>query len=245
MPDELSRAFAFMALGDMFGTNVRPSAFGLAVSSKEVPLRRDSNYLLVDRTGASAVELAREVERLHLRAVFVRDERTGARLEREFSALGWKLHRGVIMAHHREPERSSAVGLVTEVEEQTLRPVRRRTTLDYPWGTPVLADQLLHAKVLISQRVETHFLAVLVAGEVAAYADLYVGDGLAQIEDVLTLEEHRNRGYASALVLHAADQARRAGATLVFLAADAEDWPRQLYERLGFDAIGGYVKFFT
>jgi len=39
-----------------------------------------------------------------------------------------------------------------------------------------------------------------------------------------TLEEHRGKGYASAVVLRAADEARRGGADLVFLVADAQDW---------------------
>jgi hypothetical protein len=40
------------------------------------------------------------------------------------------------------------------------------------------------------------------------------------------------------VVLRAAQEARAAGATFVFLFADAEDWPRHLYVRLGFDEIG-------
>jgi ribosomal protein S18 acetylase RimI-like enzyme len=75
-----------------------------------------------------------------------------------------------------------------------------------------------------------------------AYADLYVEPPNAQIEDVGTLEEHRGRGYASAVVLHAVELARRAGANFIFLVADAQDWPQHLYRRLGFEPIGHYVK---
>jgi ribosomal protein S18 acetylase RimI-like enzyme len=245
MADELAGAFAFMARGDMAGTSTEPSAYGMAVRCRELPLRQDSNYLLVDRTDASAAELAKEKERLALRAIVVRDETTGRRLEPAFESLGWKRHRGLVMAHHRESERDADAGLVTEVNEATLRSVRRQTILSYPWGTLELVEQLLDAKLAISGLLETHFLAVLVDGEVAAYADLYLGDGTAQIEDVATLEEYRNRGFASALVLHGLEHARRAGATFVFLVADADDWPKQLYERLGFDPIGRYSKFFT
>jgi GNAT superfamily N-acetyltransferase len=245
MADELSRAFAFMARGDMVGTRMEASPFGTAVSCPELPLRQDSNYLLVDVTDGSAQDLAHEVESRRLRAVFVRDPQTAPRLEPEFAALGWQLHRGLVMAHHRSPERTTDISIVTAVGEPVLRPVRQRVTLAYPWATPELTEQLLEAKILISERVETHFLAVVVNGEVAAYADLYLGDGVAQVEDVLTLEQHRNRGYASALVLSALQRAEEAGATLVFLAADADDWPRLLYERLGFDVIGSYWKFFA
>ena len=245
MADELRRAFKFMASADMLGTSVEPALGGLAVRFPELPLRQDSNYLLVDRTEVPAVELAQEVERLALRAVFVREPSTGVRLEREFETLGWSVHRGLVMAHRRAPAREPGPAPVSDVGERALQPLRRRTTLSYPWGTPELADQLLQAKALIARRVETHFLAVTVDGEIAAYADLYLADHTAQIEDVFTVPEHRNRGYASALVLDALDRAREARADLVFLAADADDWPRLLYERLGFDVIGGYSKFFT
>jgi ribosomal protein S18 acetylase RimI-like enzyme len=58
-----------------------------------------------------------------------------------------------------------------------------------------------------------------------------------------TLESHRGRGYARALILHAAAEARRAGAKLVFLVADDEDWPKELYRRLGFDELGLVYEF--
>ena len=40
------------------------------------------------------------------------------------------------------------------------------------------------------------------------------------------------------MVLAAAEAARAEGAGLVFLLADEEDWPRDLYRRLGFDGVG-------
>jgi hypothetical protein len=185
MPDDLERAFAFMRLADMLGTHAEPTPYGTAVSTPELPLRQDSNYLLVERTDAPATDLARELERLSLRAIVVRDERTAERLSRELAALGWQAHRHLVMAHRRPPERTADTSIVAEVGEQVLRPLRRRITLSYPWGTPELADQLLRAKAMMAERVETHFLAVVVDGEPVAYADLYIGGGVAQIEDVL------------------------------------------------------------
>ena len=61
---------------------------------------------------------------------------------------------------------------------------------------------------------------------------------VAQIEDVGTLEEFRGKGVARNIVLRAVDEARAAGASLVFLFADANDWPQHLYGRLGFDVLG-------
>jgi hypothetical protein len=48
MREELHRVFAFIATGDMGGARTEVSRFGLAVFDDALPLRYDSNYLLVD-----------------------------------------------------------------------------------------------------------------------------------------------------------------------------------------------------
>ena len=65
---------------------------------------------------------------------------------------------------------------------------------------------------------------------------------IAQIESVDTLEAYRNRGVARAF-LAAAITAARDAADLVFLIADAADWPQQLYGKLGFDPVGTFRQF--
>ena len=87
------------------------------------------------------------------------------------------------------------------------------------------------------------YFAILVGGEVVSYTDLYQDGADAQIEDVGTRHEHRGRGYASAVVLRAIAEAHKDGAEFVFLVADLEDWPKELYRRLGFDELGYFVKF--
>jgi hypothetical protein len=74
-------------------------------------------------------------------------------------------------------------------------------------------------------------------GTIASWADLYLdpAEGIAQIEDVMTAETHLRRGYADIVVATALHQA--AGCGLVFLLADAADWPRNWYARRGFTAI--------
>src|SRR5262249_16776971 len=207
MSGQLTRAWEFMRQGDMFGTRVQRTPYGIAVRTPEIPLRQDSNYLLAETTTATAEQLAGEVERLGLRAVLVRVERVADRLEPEFLTGGWKVHPGGVMARRRGHDREANLSLVTAGDGHGLAPPRRAHTVSQPWGSAALADQQLMGKQQLTQRVEAHFLAVLVEGEVAAYADLYIGDAIAQIEDVLTVEEHRNRGYASALVLYGVREA--------------------------------------
>jgi ribosomal protein S18 acetylase RimI-like enzyme len=54
----------------------------------------------------------------------------------------------------------------------------------------------------------------------------------------MTDPAHRGQGLASALVIHAANAAHGAGASMVFLVADAEDWVQHIYRRLGFTDLG-------
>ena len=244
MSDELTRAFDFMARGDMAGDSFVPSRFGTAVRSSRLPLRQDSNYLLVAATDATVEELRNELDRVQVRVLVVRDGDSGARLAHGFSTLGWQAHRQVVMAYRGDATKAADTSIVSEVGEAALRPLRRETILAAPWGSEELAEQLLDAKLLIAERLETHFLAVLEDGVVAAYADLYLDGDTAQVEDVQTVEEHRNHGFASALVVDAVRRAHEAGASFVFLVAREDDWPRELYGRLGFETIGRYFKFF-
>jgi ribosomal protein S18 acetylase RimI-like enzyme len=245
---DFDRAFEFMTSADMAGSRTEPFRFGTAVFTPERPLRYDSNYLLVEKVpdGVTAAELAEEAERvqgaagLPHRFLFFRDPRLAERFAPDLVESGWRFERHVLMAHRRSAERETDTSIVAEVTADVIRAARERQIRSYPWGTPDVAQQLLDAKAHIP--VETRFFAVLVDGGIASYADLYLDGGIAQVEDVATIPEHRERGYASAVVLRAVEEARAAGAELVFLVADADDWPKELYRRLGFDEIGENAK---
>jgi ribosomal protein S18 acetylase RimI-like enzyme len=252
MTDALERVQHFEREIEMAGSETVASPFGVGVLEPSLPLRHDSNYLLVERLplGVGAQELAAEADRilggagLAHRAVFTFDETLGTKLEPNFRDLGWNMRRHIWMAQLREPEREADLSVVDEVGESELRPGRTTEILRYPWGSEEVAKQLLDAKLLIGERAETRFFGVRIGDEIVSWADLYVAQGLGQVEDVATKEEHRGQGYASAVVLRAAEEARASGADLVFLVADADDWPKELYGRLGFDTIGRLTKFF-
>ena len=232
MTDELARIHRFEREVEMAGTESVDSPLGVGVLTPELPLRHDSNYLLIERAQDAAEAIA-EAEGL------------GARLRPDFDALGWRTQNHIFMVQRRAPEKTADLSVVEEVDESALRPGRTQEILAQPWGSPELAEQLADAKLLLGKRAQTRFFGVVVGGEVVSWTDLYVAQGVGQIEDVATLEEHRGQGYATAVVLRAAEEARRAGADLIFLVADDEDWPKALYERLGFDTIGRQYKFIT
>ncbi|MDQ2910021.1 MAG: GNAT family N-acetyltransferase [Actinomycetota bacterium] len=244
MREELARAYAFLARGDMGGTRTVASPYGRAVYTDELPRRLDGNYLWVERE-AGPEELVAEAQRLQRRLIYVPDPILGDRLAPWFADAGWRIDRHLVMAQLREPEREADLSLVHELDEEALRPARRRLLESEPWATPEVVEQLFAAKALIGERVTTRFFGVPVNGEVASFTDLYVDGADAQIEHVGTLPEHRGRGYATAVILAAIAKARESGAGFVFLVADAEDWPKELYRRLGFDELGHYTKFFA
>jgi ribosomal protein S18 acetylase RimI-like enzyme len=249
---ELQRALDFLGLADKRGTRTKPFAFGTASFDERIPLRWDSNFLLVERVpeGIGADELADEAERvqggagLRHRKLEVRDEALGARLEPGFRRLGWTVHRTLVMALHREPDVRDEKSLASEVDAETLRAPRAKQMRTYEWGAdPEVAEQLHRSKLLAAEAVTIRFFAVLVDRKAVSWADLYLDGATAQIEDVATLEPYRGRGYARAVVLRAAVEARAAGADLVFLLADDEDWPKELYRKLGFDDLGRTYEF--
>lgn len=252
MADVLERIRRFEREIEMAGSVNVESPFGVGVLEPSLPRRHDSNYLLAEEVpiGVGGKELAAEADRilggagLAHRAVFTFDETLGRRLEPDFQELGWNTRRHIWMAQLREPDRAPDLSVVKEVGEADLRPGRTHEILGYPWGTPEVAEQLLQAKVLIGQRAEARFFGIRADGEIVSWADLYVAQGLGQVEDVATRKEHRGKGYATAVVLKAAEVARLDGADLVFLVADEDDWPKELYGRLGFDTVGRLTKFF-
>ena len=71
-----------------------------------------------------------------------------------------------------------------------------------------------------------------------AITKLRTAGGIAQVEDVYTVPEARGRGFARALVSHAVELARAGDPDLIFITADDNDWPQQLYARIGFRPLG-------
>lgn len=77
-------------------------------------------------------------------------------------------------------------------------------------------------------------------GERVARSVSITEEGHIGIFDVGTLEAHRNRGYASALLAHQLKAAIAAGATTAYLQVKADNPARQTYERFGFRTVYDY-----
>ena len=224
----------------------------MAVLTDDLPRVWDANFLLVERWKGSAVELAAEADRvmraagLRHRKVAIYDQALGARLWPELPVDSWPFHdRSLVMAHRRDPDRPGDPLLeVAELDLDAYLRAHEPVVRAEPYGSDEeTVRQLCELPRRVSAAIETRFFAGLADGQAASFASLLLGDAVAQIEDVRTLEEHRGKGLAHAVVLRCLAEARRAGAKLVFLVADDRDWPKELYARLGFDPIGVETMF--
>ena len=198
---------------------------------------------------SEAERIAGEAEKLQSRLAFRRviayDEEIGARLALGFEQLErWQTERVVLMAQHSRLGRVVDTGFVREVAIEELEPARRRYLFDRSGGD----EELVRQELLVPRRLasvgEMRFFAAVVDGEVRSFCELYSDDsGVAVVRSVATLKTHRRAGLARATVSYAVRRSQALGFDLTFLRAVHDDWPKDLYGELGFDAIGMIYRY--
>jgi RimJ/RimL family protein N-acetyltransferase len=235
----IERIHAFRAaLQDAAAEQRIPATHGVGLFAPSVREVYDMNYVRAEQF-APAEELIADAERLmddyfHKRVIL---ERADAPTASGFRAHGWTVVPHLIMALTRAPDRRVDTSIVREVSFEELTAARREVTVGEPWGDDEISALLDDAKRLIMRAVPTRFFAALADGDIAAYCEVRSDGTVAQVEDVNTLPRFRRRGLGRAVVQHAVDEAR-ATSEIVYLEALAEDWPRELYAKLGFDVVG-------
>ncbi len=133
---------------------------------------------------------------------------------------------------------------VDEVDRRVLEPLREQIIRAEPWGKDdEVVAQLIASGARMARAGRGRHFAAFVDSVPASGADLYSDGRTAQIEDVATVPDFRGGGLATAVILRALDEALRAGHDFVFLIADDNDWPKELYARLGFEPIGRKFAF--
>jgi GNAT superfamily N-acetyltransferase len=235
---------------DSTSSRTAPSPYGTALYHDEFRHRWDSNFLRADASlqGVTAAEIADETDRLfngfEHREVLVPDDASGARLAMSFGEMGWSIDRLVCMVLRRSPDRVPETAAATEVPFEDVRSIQLETNmLGHGGMSESVAATLADFRRVLIDAVGARFFLARVEGAPAAYCELYSCGGIAQIEDVNTLERFRGRGLAQAVVWRAVEHARTNNADMVFLVADDRDWPKQLYGKLGFDPVGRYWQF--
>lgn len=164
--------------------------------------------------------------------------RTWAHLEPVLLERGYTRADNLLMVHADVSGRTRPAGQIVELSlEQRTEAAEAGWRRSAPSFTLEVCRQLGRRISTVRSAADATFFAVLDEdASPMARADLYLYDGLAQVEEVVTEEAYRGRGLATLLVTEATDRAQRAGAEQVFLIADAEDWPKNLYTTLGYRA---------
>ncbi len=258
-PGERERLIAFLHASDRgAGGDVAPAAVigddghdsgarAWTITDGGRPLVWEANHLYVEAAGgASASALARAAERAvwpvcPSGGVVVAGPGADDTLEEDFAALGWHAAPHLLMVH-RDPSRLDASPDARAVSEDEAAPVRRAVMLAEPWASTDVVEQILSRDALIARGARGVSYGAAWDGAVASCCVVLRRGGVAQVENVGTAPAARGRGLARSVVSLATARALR-DAELVFLCADPADWPRHLYERLGYQPLGLLRRF--
>ncbi|MFB9469998.1 GNAT family N-acetyltransferase [Nonomuraea salmonea] len=240
---DLARVLGFLhGFARRRAPRVLPAPGGFAVLDDRFPGSYDDNKLIVTEDADPALLLKAADDLLATRGhrlVCVDDDRLGTTYTPVFAAAGYERETTLVMTFTGGlPE---APPPAERLEPDELLPVLRR---DWRHTLPEAPEEVIEG---LARRVEARAAGADVvrfygvrtpSGEIAARADLYVHDGVAQIENVFTGHLHRGAGHARALMTALlAEASALLGDGLIFLLADAGDWPHGFYRRLGFTEL--------
>jgi ribosomal protein S18 acetylase RimI-like enzyme len=221
---------------------------GWVVRTPTLPLVRALNQVRIDEPADFADCLAFadvQLRGVPFRYIVIEDGEVGRRLEEPFRAAGWKVDREVMMALTAPADRNvDTEGLVELSEVQMLGLMRLWAIEEHGEMESERLAQLDEFN-LRSGRLwhEDRFGVIDDSGAPVAVAKLRIDHSTGWIEDVYTVPGARHRGYARMLVSHAAAIARSSGADLTFITADDNDWPKDLYSKIGFRPVGYFSIF--
>ena len=228
---------------------------GIAVLHADFPSAHDHNQLLLwpgaDEEAVTAAEVVATADRvlggagLPHRRVHVQDIALADRLAVGLLAAGYARENELLMwsVVPGPPANGSSPTVVALTLQERIEAGTTAWAVEQP-GWPATVTGQLGGRIRTAVPVvDATFLAVRDGARVVARADLFVRDGLAQVEEVGTEPAARGRGMAGSLVRDAVRRAAGAGARWAFLVADADDWPAELYRRLGFVDLGRTASF--
>lgn len=217
---------------------------GYVARTPSLPAVWSLNYVGVTRQIAfpQAVGLANLYMRdLPYRQLFLEHEPGAEALARELLRDGWKIESNLHMVLRQAPDRELDTSPVIEPsEEDALELMRRWTGEDELLrASPDAHEQVVDSYRRLWRARHARRLGVLgrdgaLAGITLVFSDSTVG----QVEDVYVVPEERGRGFGRVLVTHGTRLAVEMGHELVFIVADLNGWPKQLYAKVGFEPTG-------
>ncbi len=228
-----------------------PIPRGLLIADPAHPLVWDVNTLWLDDVGdATADELVAEAGRLQApaglahRSVLVVDEHDWTRLSPGFSAAGYMVQVNAVMAHRGAAPAAPAEAVETDADPALVKPAATAYIAAEPFGADAdAAAQVLSHVLRRPGGADERWCTISRDGAVVAYARLWQAGDVAQVEDVVVLEPWRRQGLGRAVVAAATRVALTASPELLFIVADDDDWPKDLYASLGYETVGRLAIF--
>jgi GNAT superfamily N-acetyltransferase len=245
--DALARVLEFLRANlARTADELRPIEEGCVVSSPSLPAVWSINHVRVALPLGfeSVVGLAdQQMYRCPYLQIVLEAQDTGTALEEEFRDARWKTERELLMVLSARPDRETDTGIVADAGEAEVAEVMRRW-----YGEDELEPRTLAQVVEFSRResraCRDRLLGVRSSdGQLVAIGKLRGDGSVAQVDDVYTTPEARGRGFGRAVVTRAVELARDAGHDLIFINADDNDWPKELYARIGFRPLGRLWQF--
>ena len=219
---------------------------GWVARSRSLELVWALNHVRLERpiTYERAVALARvHLGELPFEHVVIEDE-TDEALEAQFLGDGWKVQRDVVMALGPKPDRVTDTSAVVELTTDAALALMADWLLEEMTLSGEALQQLLRATSLEGELWGERRLGALGQdGEAVAMTKLRSDGPTAWVEDVYVSPRARGRGIGRMLVTRAIELAREADPEVVFIVADDDGWPKQLYAKLGFEPVGRLHSF--
>jgi GNAT superfamily N-acetyltransferase len=223
--------------------------WGFAFFDDAAPRVYHANALHVTAmAGVTAEDLMSTAEEvlgaLDHRRVVIEHEELWADLAETFYDAHWTRSTEVYMAHHRAPDRIEVPASIQEIEFEDLAASEDTFIASEPWGRdPEVRAQFTHRNRRASHAAEERIFAAMDEGAPVAWAKLRTLGDLLQIEDVATLPHMRRLGLGRGVVTAALQAALERDPKLLFIIAAEDDWPKDLYGKLGFEPIGRVAVF--
>nr|WP_306305132.1 GNAT family N-acetyltransferase [Pseudonocardia sp. N23] len=224
-------------------TTEHPVTGGTAVLTAAVSASHQHNQLLIDGP-VGAAQVISDAEHvlggagIPHRAATLRGVDAAATAA-ELARHGWEIDHlvSLVTTPSGEPPRH-------QVRAERALPSELRPFWEASWlrAAPGLTEeqraQLSDRHELEDGTVDVHAMAIREHGLVVACCLLKIDGSTAELDAVETAPTPRGRGLGDALLAGALRQAHQAGCDLVWLDADAADWPRDWYRRRGFGQVG-------
>ena len=238
------------ATAERASTTVEELDIGTLYVNSDLPKVWDRNFLWLGpgAVGASAAELVETTDLLlgnagvEHRKFLSAEEHISNEVARDLVDLGWT-RTDLPSMTLRDPSPGELKGNVKELTAKEYECYNRKVVEEFSEGGPDVTDQLVRLGTMMATAGNARFFVVEHEGEYVSGTHLYSDGRTAQIEDVGTLQAWRGRGFAKDLMRHVIKVAFDAGHDLLFLVAEADDWPRTFYERMGFQVVGQSVEY--